>query len=65
MSNKKLFTASRWNDDPKAEVVGYEELTKEERIKHKEEFLELLVKDKVLTKQEAEKRLKDFIDEFK
>lgn len=37
MSDKeKPFSASRWNFDPKAKVIGHSEQTEEERKKSKE-----------------------------
>lgn len=31
MESKKLFTDKRWTQDPGGEVVGYEEVTEEEK----------------------------------
>lgn len=64
MSNKKLYTASRWHDNPNAEVIGHETSNKEEQIENKKGLLEILVKDKIITKEEAEKRLNELIEKL-
>jgi len=39
MENKKLFQDKRWTQNPGGEVIGYEEVTKEEK-----EWAENLIK---------------------
>lgn len=50
---KELFTDSRWNDAPKATVIGYFERTDEERAADKKRFREHLRKIGVI-KDESE-----------
>lgn len=65
MSKEKLFSSYRWHEPIKAKVVGYQEMTKEEKIESKKDLLNILVDNKELTQEEADKRLKDFIDNYK
>lgn len=48
MSKKELFTDRRWTDIPKARIVGYREITEEEKEmvrKYKEEIQKAREKD--------------------
>ncbi len=64
MSDNKLFSSYRWHEPIKAKPCGDEKQTKEERIESKKELLKILVERKELTQEEADKRLKKFIDSF-
>ncbi len=48
MSEKKLYTHRRWHEPPKAEVIGYREISEEERKENKRRFRERLRKIGVL-----------------
>lgn len=51
MSEKKLFTAPRWNETGRPKVIGRLELSEEERIEAKERLRAHLLKIGVLKEQ--------------
>jgi len=62
---EKLFSSYRWHEPINAVQIGYEEQSKEERIKSKKKLMQILVKRGEITQEAADKRIKDFIDSFK
>lgn len=65
MSKDSLYSSYRWNEPIKAEVIGYEKQSKEERIESKRTLLKAMVEGKVITQEEANKKLKEFIEDYK
>lgn len=49
---KELFTDSRWNDAPKAKVIGHFERTEEERAADKKRFRDHLRKIGILKEKQ-------------
>lgn len=65
MSKEKPYSSYRWNTPPIVEVVEEgKPQTKEERIKSKKMLLDILVKNKEMTRKEADNRIKEFIEEL-
>ncbi len=66
MNKEKPFSSYRWNTPP---VIGKVEhgkpQTKEERIENKKTLLKILVERKIITQEEADNKLKEFIKSFK
>lgn len=65
MSKEKLYSSYSWNEPIKAIVDGEQKQSKEERIKSKKTLLRILVEDKTLTQEEANKKLEEFIKNIK
>ena len=65
MNKDKLFSSYRWNEPIKTILAGEQKQTKEERIKSKKKLLKILVENKTLTQEEANKRLEEFIKNLK
>lgn len=65
MSKEKLYSSYRWNEPIKAIVSGEQKQSKKERIKSKKTLLKILVENKTLTQEEADKRLEEFIESIK
>lgn len=66
MSKEKLFSSYRWNDVPvTGKIKKGKEQSKEERIKSKKALLEILVKNKTINQEEADRKLEDFINNYK
>lgn len=60
MSKEKLYSSYRWNEPIKAIANGERKQPKEERIKSKKTLLRILVEDKILTQEEANKKIEEF-----
>lgn len=65
MSRKELYSSYRWNEPIKAIQNGKQKQSKEERIKSKRTLLKILVENKTLTQEEADKELEEFIKKVK
>lgn len=65
MSKQDLYSSYRWREPIKAKVVGFKEQSKEERIESKKMLLKAMVESKVITKEEADIRLKEYIEKYK
>lgn len=66
MNKEKPFSSYRWHTPP---VVGESKdgkpQTREERIESKKTLLEILVRQKVITQEEADNQLAEFIKNYK
>lgn len=64
MSKQDLYSSYRWQEPIKAKVIGYKEQSKEERIESKKKLLKAMVESKVITKEEADKKMKEYIEKL-
>ena len=66
MGNKKKYSSYRWNCLPVvSKIEKNNSQSNEERIKSKKTLLKILVENKILTQEEANRKLENFIKEIK